>query len=148
MKLSFRKYVIDVQVQASKTYCTVHTLKQVHPDQKYVLSVSFKDLRAKIGQAVGLAGSELDLFIQDHQRRITGLSTVGTKGQWDYVKPIIQEWLTQLHQEVETIVQGLNVAAYAVRVEIATPFSKLCPVKKYYCKEQFLSNQEEVCLTK
>ena len=146
MKQSLIKYFVYVWVTRGKTYCDVYATDQKQPDKEYVLSSTFTDLNENISKVTGLKGAELDLFIRDHQRRLTGLSTVGTRGQWDYAQPVIKEWLTQLHREIETIVKGLNVSASAVRVEIISPFSKLYPTLKYHCIERYMDNQGEVCI--
>ena len=133
--LHIKPYFLKVFVGADKTTCVVEDWRNKQICTTRELPFAFNTVKAQIGEATGLKGYELDLFIADHRRRLEELPTVGTKGQWDYAEPVLLKWFYLLSGSVTQLRAGLAPQYYGLRVEIYTPFARLCKQWGYMCYE-------------
>ena len=133
-----KPYTLKVYVKADKTACKIEDWRTKETVAQRDLPFDFNTVREEIGTATGLKDYELDLFLADHRHRLAGLSTVGTKGQWDYAEQLLLKWFYQLSGSVTQLCEELAAQYYGLRVEIYTPFARLCSQWGYVCYESTL----------
>lgn len=133
-----RPYTLKVYVKADKTTCEIEDWRTKQTFAQRDLPFNFNTIKAQIAQATGLKGYELNLFIADHRRRLAGLSTVGTKGQWDLAEPLLLKWFYLLSGHVTQLREELSTQYKGLRVKIYTPFANLCEQWGYTCCESTL----------